>query len=176
MWRQSVPVVGFAAILVLAFLAPRYIELHCPWFARSCFDGLVLSLTGPQSLTLRFYLPAGIGSAAFVWLLTAFRPGRGARGGFLMVATIVLVGTVAALILPGGIVPDPFQCSVIPPGLGFAGGIACGVEGGHPDPRLALRYLVLLGALVSAGALLIQCMPPRRGRAAEPVGARVHPS
>jgi hypothetical protein len=119
---------------------------------------------------MRFYLPAAIGCAVLVWLFGAFRPQREARAGLLLAATIVLVGTVVALTLPGGTVPEPIHCGLLPPGTGFAGGIVCGVEGGHPDPRLVLRYLVLLGALVSAGALLIECRPPRRDLSFDPVG------
>jgi hypothetical protein len=149
-------VLAFVAILVGAFLSPRYIGLHCPSFARYCSDGLVLGFSRGMSPWLRFYLPATIGCAALLLLIAAFPLEHGPRSRPLVAATIVFVGTVVALTLPWAIVPDPIRCVVIPPGPDIAGGIGCGVEGGHPDPRLALRYFVLLGALVSAGALFIE--------------------
>jgi len=160
-WQLGIPLVGFAAILTVAFLAPRDTGFHCPWFAVECGSGLVLFIK-PVSSFLRFYLPAGIGGAALVLLTALVRPERVRRGMFLIVAAVVLAGTLAAVFLLSGTVSDPLRCSVIPPGGPLAGLIACGVRGAHTDARLALRYLVLVGGLISAGVVLIESMIRRQ--------------
>ena len=147
-WQLSIPLVVFAAILVVAFLSPRYVGLHCPSFAAECSDLAILHLTKAPSRFLSIYLPEGIGAAALVLLAAAVPPERVGRGMVLIAGTLVLAGTLAAVYLPGAIVPDPLRCGFIPAGDRFAGLIGCGVEGGHADPRFALRYLVLFNGLI----------------------------
>src|SRR2546423_15410050 len=94
-WQLSIPLMVFAAILVVAFLAPTDGRLPCPWFAVECGDGLVLPLTSGPSSFMRFYLPSGIGAAALALLAAAVRPERVGRGMVLIVAALVLAGTLA---------------------------------------------------------------------------------
>ncbi len=166
-WQLSIPLVVFAAILVVAFLSPSYVGLHCPSFAVECSDLAILHLTKAPSRFLSVHLPEGIGAAALVLLAAAVRPERVGRGMVLIAGTLVLVGKLAAVYLPGAIVPDPLQCGFIPAGDRFAGLIACGVDGGHADPRFALRYLVLASGLIAAGVFLIEAMIQQANGATE---------
>jgi hypothetical protein len=136
-----------------------------PAVVRYCVDAFVLRDKPPSTL-VRFLLPVVIGVAALALLGVARRRADAARWILFVAAGMVVAGTIVALVLPAGTAPDPLICGSISHGLRHAGDTVCNTAGGHVDHRLALRYLVLLGALVSAGLLLID-VPRRRADGSE---------